>query len=176
MGIASGIFWIVFGLLYILYQAFKEHPSETAAGVVVCVVVVGGIVLFSVISNWLMKVCFPLGFIFTIGSITALLVWAGKQVHDNNVKEKKRHEAYLLRMEEVRKTLTEKDYEDYARKNGWRFYANMNPNSAMYWKKEPYYSKIKFMVELNRDCEMERERKEREAAAGIPDHTSEGRE
>ena len=57
-------------------------------------------------------------------------------------------------MRKVRATLTEKDYEDYARKNAWKYYANMNENSPLYWKKEPYYSKIVWAVEAAWSVEM----------------------
>ena len=35
MGIASGVLWIVFGVVYVLYRAFKERPGETMTGAVV---------------------------------------------------------------------------------------------------------------------------------------------
>ena len=72
-------------------------------------------------------------------------------------------------MNKVRASMTEKDYEDYARVHCRMYRANMDPNSVLYWKNEPYYSKIKFMAEIKRSCEMKQELD----AANTPDCTSE---
>ena len=71
-----------------------------------------------------------------------------------NEKTQKSLEEYEQWMRKVRATLTEKDYEDYARKNAWKYYANMNENSPLYWKKGPYYSKIVWAAEAARSVEM----------------------
>lgn len=39
MGIASGIFWIVFGIGYIIYRSFREDPKATTQGAAVFAVV-----------------------------------------------------------------------------------------------------------------------------------------
>ena len=48
MGIASGIFWILFGIGYVIYQSFKEHPKETANGAIIFVI------LAVAISSWVL--------------------------------------------------------------------------------------------------------------------------
>ena len=161
MGIASGVFWIVFGLLYILYKAFREHPSETASGVIAFVVIMGGIIGFTLLYRWMMDQNLVIGSIFAFGVLGTACVLVGRYQYKEHLKREKERAEYEAWMDEVRKTITEKDYEDYARTDGWRYYANMNPKSVMYWKNEPYFSKIKLMVEIKRSCEM---RKEREAA------------
>ena len=158
MGIASGIFWIVFGLLYILYQAFKEHPSETISGVIVFFIIFGCIVGFTLTYRWLMDVNLVLGTVFVIGVIGFGCYKFAKFSHNETLKRQKIIAEYDAWMEEVRATMTEKDYEDYAREKGYLYNVSMNENSPLYWKKEPYYSKIKWGAENRRSGELAVER------------------
>ena len=63
-------------------------------------------------------------------------------------------------MQQVRSTLTEQDYYNYARDNRWYYNVSMDENSCLYWKKEPYYTKICQAVEFKRSVEMKEAEKE----------------
>lgn len=76
MGIASGIFWIVFGLLYILYRAFKENPSDTITGILLFCIVLFGILAWHAIFNALLKWNIVVAAIFGFGVLGAVL-WYG---------------------------------------------------------------------------------------------------
>lgn len=56
VGIASGIFWIMVGLLYILYQAFKAHPSDTILGAAFMLLFVGGMIAWYYLIEWLCSI------------------------------------------------------------------------------------------------------------------------
>ncbi len=156
MGIASGIFWIMAGVLYVLYRAFKEHPSETISGVIICAVLVGGIIGFTCLYRWMMDQNVLIGSIFAFGVLGIICAWFGRLQYKEKIERDKQRQEYENWMNKVRATMTEKDYENYAKVNCWRFNANMNPNSVLYWKKEPYYQKIKSMAELTRSIEMKK--------------------
>ena len=157
MGIASGIFWIMFGLIYIWYQAVKEHPSETITGTLLCILVVGGIILYTYTYRWLMEWNLWVGSIFAF----CVLGFVCYKVIQSQIKERKKqeaiHEEYVAWMTKVRSTLTEQDYYNYAKDNWWFYNVSMDEKSCMYWKKEPYYTRICNALELKRSIEMKRE-------------------
>lgn len=94
MGIASGIFWILAGLLYIWYRALKDNPSTTIAGTIICVAGVSVVIGFFLIFNWLLSVNSALGAIFGLGGIGAFVGWVIKVNHDKAVEEAKRKERF----------------------------------------------------------------------------------
>lgn len=111
MGIASGIFWIMFGLLYILYQAFKEHPGETLSGVIVCGIILGVLIgwhfLFHALLDWNIVV----GSIFGMGSIIGFLVWIFWYLDKEKKKEQQRIET-MKRRDEMAKAIVDKEVYD----------------------------------------------------------------
>lgn len=111
MGIASGIFWIMFGLLYILYQALKEHPGETLSGVIVCGIVLGVLIgwhfLFHALLDWNNVV----GSIFGMGSIIGFLVWIFWYLDKEKKKEQQRVET-MKRRHEMTKAIVDKEVYD----------------------------------------------------------------
>lgn len=111
MGIASGIFWIMFGLLYILYQAFKEHPNETITGVLVCGIVVGGLLCWHFLFHTLLDWNIAIGSIFGICSIIGFLVWIFRYVDKEKKKEQQRIEA-MKRRHEMAKAIVDKEVYD----------------------------------------------------------------
>ena len=94
MGIASGIFWIVLGLLYILYRAFRESPGETTAGVVVCGAASIIIVILMLCTDWLNSVSpgasIAVGMVFVAFGIFVIC--------KKNADEKRRAKIYEIRM------------------------------------------------------------------------------
>lgn len=74
MGIASGIFWIVLGLLYIVYRAFSEYATETFAVLLFTGLFAGVLIaweaILEVLFSW--NVTVALAFVFlSILSIVA---------------------------------------------------------------------------------------------------------
>ena len=65
MGIVSGIFWIVFGILYVIYRLFKDDPEQTTIGVLSILIVIVGSIGFSLLSTVMWK----------IGSVAAV-IWS----------------------------------------------------------------------------------------------------
>ena len=104
MGIASNIFWIMFGLLYILYQALKEHPNETISGVLIFVVVGGGIIAWHFIYHGLLDWNSAAGAVFGIASIVVFMTFMIRMwIKDDKKKQKVRdryNEALRIAREE----------------------------------------------------------------------------
>ena len=73
MGIASGIFWIVFGICYVIYQAFKEHPREALSGTAVFVILGGALASWVLIFNSLLDYDLTVAIIFTAISVVVLI-------------------------------------------------------------------------------------------------------
>lgn len=78
MGIASGVLWIVFGLLYVLYQAIKERPDETLRGAVLFFMILSGICGFYFVNKLLISISPYAGIVWIIGCVSALIIWAVK--------------------------------------------------------------------------------------------------
>lgn len=75
MAIASSIFWIVVGILYIVYQLFKARPAETLSGIIAFVIILAGGYLFLSATNMLGEVVHPLlGILVELGVTITLLV------------------------------------------------------------------------------------------------------
>lgn len=79
MAIASGIFWIVFGLLYIWYKAFREEPVATISGTLAFVIVFCGIAACCVTYTWLFSVNVPLATVFSVVALVMLLRYKHKK-------------------------------------------------------------------------------------------------
>ena len=87
MAIASGVFWIVFGLLYIWYKAFREEPSATISGTLAFVIVFCCIAACCATFTWLLSVNVPLAMVFSAVPLAVLLHYKHKketQTDDNN--------------------------------------------------------------------------------------------
>lgn len=162
MGIASGIFWIVFGLLFILYQAFKEHPTETVTGIVICAIIICALYLFYTIFDWLLDKNVFLAAVFFVAVFGTIAVKVGSSMVKDAREKEKRIKEYNAHMKKVRDTMTEADYEEYARRSCYRFGANMNKDSIFYWKNEPYFTKIAEAAEMCQSIKMSRLEAERE--------------
>ncbi len=157
MGIAGNMFWIMAGILYLIYRGIKEEPETTIPVLIIVPLIVGGIAGYGFLSNWLIEQNIIVGAIFSFGTLGTGIFFLARSQYKERLRQQKWLDEYNEWMNKVRSSLTEQDYEEYARKNAYRYYANMNPSSCMYWKKEPYYSKIKSAVELQRSIEMHKE-------------------
>lgn len=73
MVIAANIFWIVIGLIYILYKLFKENPEETSAVVAIFVIILVAFIVYNFLLEVLMKQSIVLGVVFGIACIALLL-------------------------------------------------------------------------------------------------------
>lgn len=164
MGIAGDLFWIAAGIIYVIYRGIKEEPEITIPILIIVPPFVGGIVLFGSITKWLMRQNIMVGAVFSLGVIGLCSYFLARFQYKERLKRQKRQSEYTERMNIVRSSLTEQDYEEYARNNAYRFYANMNPCSFMYWKNEPYYSRIKAAAVLQRSIDMREDEYQRKDA------------
>lgn len=73
MGIASGVFWIVFGICYVIYQGFKEHPRETFSITVLFVLLGAALASWVLIFNALLDYDLTVATVFTAISVVVLL-------------------------------------------------------------------------------------------------------
>ena len=73
MGIASGIFWIVFGVGYIVYLTFKEHPRESVNSTAIFLVLGGAIATWVLVFNSLLAYDLTVATIFTVISVVVLV-------------------------------------------------------------------------------------------------------
>jgi len=92
--VAGNLFWIMIGILYILYRAFKDHPGETLAGILLCGGIVGGIIAFAAIVEGLSTVCFPMSMAFILMPLAILLGWLIKSSIDEEKKRNVYNEKY----------------------------------------------------------------------------------
>ena len=116
MGIASGVFWIVFGLLYILYKAFREHPDETVTGILLFGIIGGGIIAWHFIFHALLDWNIAVAAIFFVISF-GVLIWYFAKI---NVEKAHEREAYRTKFEKALKIareepIDEKDLAEFER-------------------------------------------------------------
>lgn len=120
MGLASAIFWIVFGILYVVYRAFKEEPEQTVSGVVVCVGMVGGITLWCFLFNALLEAYqTALAFLLIMVTFIPLMIWWIRMVQKKNAEDDKRHRDYERYLEILYDMdYSEEEFEKFL--NKWR--------------------------------------------------------
>lgn len=141
MGIASGIFWIVFGLLYILYKAFREHPDETVLGILMFGIVGGGIIAWHFIFHALIDWNIYVATAFAAISFGALF-WYFIKICRENRQERERRDNLKARALKIAREepIDEKDLAEYER---------------IYWKTYSYssknYSKEKLDYKMSND-------------------------
>ena len=87
MGIASGIFWIAIGALYILYRAFRERPGDTISGIVLFLILGGGTIAWGLCFRALLDWNIIAGVVF---SAISMIVLGWYIVHINREASKKR--------------------------------------------------------------------------------------
>lgn len=160
MALASSIFWIIAGALYILYRAFREYPSETVSGVLLFLVFLSGLLVYIFVGNWLLKVNIVLGAIVRIGVPIGLLIYGIKTKFEEDEKIRKSAVEYKEKMHKVRATLTEEDYEKYVKKNWVALRVSIDKNAYNYWRKEPYYKHVRDCCECERSIELAKKEKE----------------
>lgn len=129
MGIASGVLWVLFGILYIWYKALREDPANTIAGTIFCVSIVAAVVGFFLLLDWLLKANLTLGIIFGVGGCVFLVWYCIKGAVDANKEKQKMINAYENVMRVVRQEeYTEDEIFKYAMKwrmfspDGWKYY------------------------------------------------------
>ena len=128
MGVASGIFWIMIGVLYILYQAFKEHPSETLTGSMLFLSIIIPMLAFGFTLNWLLSINLIAGTVFLAVGLGVLAVFMIKTYKEELEKKERATEFRERVMKVVRKeSYTDDELKDYARrwaykaKDGWMY-------------------------------------------------------
>ena len=86
MGIASGLIWIVFGIVYIWYRAAKEDAETTISSTVIVIAGVGVVAAFILIYNWLNGLHPFAGGAWLLAGWGVIIGWVIKV----NIKESKR--------------------------------------------------------------------------------------
>lgn len=92
MALASAIFWVVIGVLYIAYMAFKEHPKETLIVIGVMVVIAVCVAAFYAIFAPLEGVSPELAWVFKMGIIGAGLYFLIQKKIADDKKAKQQYE------------------------------------------------------------------------------------
>lgn len=143
MGIASAVFWIVFGLLYILYQAYKEHPDETFTGVLLFVILGGGMIAWFFIFDFLLDLNIVAASIFLVVSSAILFTFIWKIRSKEIAKKKDFEERYnkalwIARHEDI-------DEEALAewRKRSWNTFTTVYKNYPV--------ERIRYRGEIDKD-------------------------
>lgn len=113
MGIASGIFWIVFGLGYIVYRSFKEEPKETAHGAAVFIVVALALATWVAICRALIGCNVIIGAIFLFASGCVWLYGFASEInrrakHREDTRDKYQRALSIARSEPVNEEELEK--------------------------------------------------------------------
>lgn len=130
MGIASGVIWFLFGLLYIWYKLLREDPSGTIVGTLLCVAVVAGLICFRVFFQWLLDTNLVIGTIFGVLFCVSLIALGIKWAIEGRKEEEKRKERYNHIMDIInQETYTDDELFWHAQKwkirshDGWKYYA-----------------------------------------------------
>ena len=99
MGIASGVFWIAFGLVYILYKAFRENPTGVLSGALLFLILTGSVGLFYLVSNLLVRVSPVLLALWAILCLGGVLYW----LYRLDKKEKEKLRRIVIELDVVRR-------------------------------------------------------------------------
>lgn len=109
MGIASSVLWIMFGLLYILYQAFKEHPAETIGGILQFAATFVGMLASVLFLNFLVSIDEMVGSL-----IAVVFIWLGIwHMCRQELREARRYEESAAEYERAMKLMDEGDTSAY---------------------------------------------------------------
>lgn len=128
MGIASGVFWIVFGLCYIWYRALKDNPQQTIQHTLAGILCVGAVVGFCFTFHWLLSISIPVAMVFGIVAISAVVFYAIKCKVEQDAKCDQAISEYNRVMRIVNsETYTDQEIMDYAKvwaakPEGWRYH------------------------------------------------------
>ena len=116
MGIASGVFWIVFGLLYILYKAFREHPDETVTGILLFGIIGGGIIAWHFIFHALLDWNIFVAAVFAIISF-GVLIWYFVKINVEKANERAEYQRKFDRALQIAREepIDEKDLAEFER-------------------------------------------------------------
>ena len=72
MALASGILWIIFGIVYVLYRSMKDNAGATLAGVLMFIGFFSVMATVVMISQWISGYNILLGGAFLIAAVYAL--------------------------------------------------------------------------------------------------------
>ena len=148
MGVASGIFWILVGGAYIWYRSLKEKPDETIVCTVGAIIGIIAIPAFFFFQQFLYDINITVGSIWSLLCLLALIgfgFYSLANMLGENAQAEVRREEWEKK---VSSHLTPEDYENHARTHQRSLDVSMKENAWNYWKKEPYYSKVKRDLEF----------------------------
>lgn len=123
MGIASAIFWIALGFLYVLYQALKERPGETLQCIVLFGLLSGGIIAWNLVLHALLDWNISIAIIFAVISFS-LLTW---YVIHINLEASKKRKAYEDRFSRALKIAQEEPIDE----------EDLKKFEELFWKNSP---------------------------------------
>ena len=135
MGIASNMFWIMFGLLYVLYRAFKEYPSETITGILLFGLLGGGIIVWYFIFDALLDWNIAIAAIFALISFGSLFGYFIKI----NVDKSRERAAFQEKFARALQIAWEEPIDEQALKNYERVFWKESYNSKVYAKEKMKY-------------------------------------
>ena len=150
MELVSAILWVLIGILYIIYKAFKEKPGEATNITIVCVSVVGGFIGFVYLLRFLLGRSVLIGIVFAVICVGLLCTTVAASQIKEHKKNKELKSSKKAEIEQIRSTLSDKDLEECAFNNRYSLHISMDSRHWNYWKKEPYYSRVVQLAEIIR--------------------------
>ncbi|QTE74029.1 hypothetical protein JS518_14220 [Clostridiales bacterium FE2010] len=115
MATASIVFWVLFGALYIWYQAAKENPERVISETIACILLVLGIITFFFTVSWLGSISIILGILFAVICLGFITYHCYKVQRKDNEILKNLSDRYNQVMDIVnQETYTDKELHEYA--------------------------------------------------------------
>lgn len=117
MGIASALFWIMFGILYCIYRCFKDDPEMTSAILIVGSIFTVIIVSLCLVSKSLAAVDYRIAIVFCGIILCIFLCLGGKYYLEDKHKKDMMQQKYKRYLEILYSMdYSEEDFEKYLEK------------------------------------------------------------
>lgn len=165
MGLAGSIFWIVIGVLYIIYMLYKESPGETIACIIACVVILSFFLIIGALLNSLTGWLLVLFVIVLCACFFLMAVYSVKLKADELDERNKRRYEY-----EEAKRIVDAELRDHPEKlEEWIARQpdsilsplSKHPGRGLYWKKQTntiWYKNLLDRYVISRQCEIMRDK------------------
>ena len=102
MGIASGVFWIVFGIGYVIYLSFKERPRETLCGAALFVILGVALSSWVFIFHSILDYDVTAAIVFMAISVMVMVAWLYVAFRKDAVKREEVKDKYQQALEIAR--------------------------------------------------------------------------
>ena len=149
MGIASGVFWICFGICFLIYKAFKESPEVAIPATVGSVTACVTIAVLTLIARFLMD-DFP-WYVPTIFAIVATVLCLYPAIRKDKKEEERARIMIEVADREITDELLEQIGREACRKEPEQFSTDIS--SPNYWRRD---GKMQAAISLWQESECDR--------------------